>query len=169
MCDCTGTLSTIRRDLPIPVLYETITKDVSVQSRVVITFSLRVQYRTMCKPRPAFARTEGKYGYEYRREMARLVVLNLLPTTYYLLPTTYYLLPTTYYLLPTTYYLLPTTYYLLPTTYYLLPTTYYLLPTTYYLLPTTYYPLPTTHYPLLYEYSTVPTTYCLLPTAYTTY
>ena len=71
----------------------------------------------MCKPRPAFARTEGKYGYEYRREMARLVVLNLLPTTYYLLPTTYYLLPTTYYLLPTTYYLLPTTYYLLPTYY----------------------------------------------------
>ena len=34
-------------------------------------------YSTMCKPRPAFARTEGKYeyGYEYRREMARLVVL----------------------------------------------------------------------------------------------
>ena len=39
-----GTMSTIRRDLPIPVLYETITKDVSVQSRVEITFSLRVQY-----------------------------------------------------------------------------------------------------------------------------
>ena len=57
-----------------------------------------------------------------------LLLLLLLPTTYYLLPTTYYLLPTTYYLLPTTYYLLPTTYYLLPTTYYLLPTTYYLLP-----------------------------------------
>ena len=39
-----GSLRTIRRDLPIPVLYETITKDVSVQSRVEITFSLRVQY-----------------------------------------------------------------------------------------------------------------------------
>ena len=69
-----GTLSTIRRDLPIPVLYETITKDVSVQSRVEITF-IPCAYSTMCKPRPAFARTEGKYGYEYRREMARLVVL----------------------------------------------------------------------------------------------
>ena len=66
-----GTPSTIRRDLPIPVLNETITKDVSVQSRVEITFSRA--YSTMCKPRPAFARTEGKYGYEYRREMARLV------------------------------------------------------------------------------------------------
>ena len=78
MCNGIGTPSTIRRDLPIPVLYETITKkDVSVQSRVEITFSLRVQYstRTMCKPRPAFARTEGEYGYEYRSEMARLVVL----------------------------------------------------------------------------------------------
>ena len=30
----------------------------------------------MRKPRPAFARTEGsEYGCEYRREMARLVVL----------------------------------------------------------------------------------------------
>ena len=41
-----GTMSTIRRDIPIPVLYETITKNVSLQSRTSreITFSLRVQY-----------------------------------------------------------------------------------------------------------------------------
>ena len=41
-----------------------------------LRFPCAYSTRTMCKPpRPAFARTEGKYGYEYRREMARLVVL----------------------------------------------------------------------------------------------
>ena len=63
-----GSLSTIRRDLPIPVLYETISNHCG-------KLRFPCAYSTMCKPRPGFARTEGKYGYEYRREMARLVVL----------------------------------------------------------------------------------------------
>ena len=70
-----GTLSTIRRDLPIPVLNETMTKDVQYQYNHVWKLRFPRAYSTMCKPRPAFARSEGEYGYEYRREMARLVVL----------------------------------------------------------------------------------------------